>query len=75
MHCRWTSKCHAYYVLDLRAALVSTFFRIRILSIAARFRTAANSNILTDGLAKINAARQYDGVSLFAITPEWEESF
>ena len=48
-------------------------FGIRILSLAARFRTAANSNTLADGLAKISAARQYDGASLFALTPEWEE--
>ena len=61
------------YVLDLRAALVSTFFGIRILSLAARFRTVANSNTLADGLAKISAARQYDGASLFGLTPEWEE--
>ena len=45
-------------------------FGIRILSLAARFRTAASSNTLADGLAKISTARQYDGVSLFAHTPE-----
>ena len=48
-------------------------FRFRIHSLAARFRTAANSNTLADGLAKISAAREHDGVSLFALTPEWEE--
>ena len=50
-------------------------FGIRILSLAARFRTLANSNTLADGLAKISAARQYDGASLFGLTPEWEEKF
>ena len=62
-----------YYVLDLSAALVSTHFGIRILSLAAWFGTAANPNTLADGLAKISAAQEYDGVSLFSLTPEWEE--
>ena len=48
-------------------------FGISILSLAARFGTAANSNTLADGLAKISAARQYDGASLFALELEWEE--
>ena len=45
-------------------------FGIRILSLAARFRTAANSNTLVNGLAKTSAGREYNGVSLFALTPE-----
>ena len=36
-------------------------FWICILCFAARFRTAANSSTLAGGLAKINAAREYDG--------------
>ena len=50
-------------------------FGIRILSVAARFRTAANSNTLAGGLAKISAAREHDGASHFALTSEWEEKF
>ena len=33
---------------------------IRIIGLAARFRTAANSDTLVDDLAKIRAAREYD---------------
>ena len=49
-------------------------FRIRNLSLAALFRTAANSNTLAGGLAKISAAREYDGVSFFSrwITAPWK---
>ena len=54
---------------------LGTYFGIRILSLAARFGTAANSNTLADGLAKIRAAREYDGVSLFAFAPEWDKKF
>ena len=38
--------------------------------LAARFRTASNSNTLADGLAKNRAAREYNGVSLLALTHE-----
>ena len=57
------------YALDLCAALVSTYLGFVSLACAARFRTAANSNTLVNGLAKISAAREHDGVSLFAHTP------
>ena len=50
-------------------------FWIRILSLAARFRTAANSNSLADGLAEIGAAREHDGVSFFVLIPEWNKKF
>ena len=48
---------------------------IRIISLAARFRTATCFGALANGLAKIRAARDYDGASIFALTPEWEEKF
>ena len=48
-------------------------FGIHVLSLAARCRTAANSNTLADGLAKIRAAREYDGALLFALSPEMEK--
>ena len=48
---------------------------IRIVSLAARFRTAATSGTLVNGLAKSRAARDYDGASIYATTPEWEEQF
>ena len=53
------------YVLDLCAALVSTFFGIRVIRIAARFRTVANSSTPVDCLAKIRADRENDGASPF----------
>ena len=40
----------------------------------ARFRTAANSGTLGNGRAKLRAAREYDGASIYAHTPEWEVS-
>ena len=46
---------------------------IHIISLAARFRTAASSGALVNGHAKIRAAREYDGASICAHTPEWEE--
>ena len=71
--------CNAVLTDLLRAgsecSLGSDLFGIRILSLAARFRTAANSNTLGHGLAKIRAAREYDDVSLFALTPEWDKKF
>ena len=39
-----------------------------------RFRTAANSGTLANGLAKIRAAREFYGASTYAHTPEWEKS-
>ena len=48
---------------------------IHIISPAARFRTAASIGTLIKGLAKIRAAREYDGASIYALTPEWEERF
>ena len=56
-------------------SLVIDLFGIRILSLAAQFRTASNSNILAGDLAKISAVREYDGVSLLALSPEREEKF
>ena len=52
--------------------LGSNICGIHILSLAASFRTAASSGTLVNGLAKIRAAREYDGC---ALTPEWEERF
>ena len=40
-----------------------------------RFRTAANSRTLATGSAKIRAAREFDGASIHARTPEWVEKF
>ena len=46
---------------------------IHTLSRAARYRTAANSGTLTNGLAKVQAAREYDRAPIYAITSEWKE--
>ena len=48
---------------------------IHTLSLAARFRTASDSGTLTNGLAKIQAAREYDNAPIFALRSEWKEKF
>ena len=48
---------------------------IHTLSLAARYTTAANSNTLTKGLEKIQAARGYDPAPIFALNSDWEEKF
>ena len=50
--------------------LVCDQCRIRINSLAARDRTAANSGTLVKSLAKISAAREYDRAPICALTPE-----
>ena len=47
-------------------AVGSNICGIRIISLAARFRTAASSGTLVNGLAKIRAAREYDRASIYA---------
>ena len=42
-------------------------------SVAARKRTASNSGTLADGLAKIQAAREHDHASIYAVSSEWKE--
>ena len=48
---------------------------IRIIGLAEHFRTAANSGTPINGPTKHRAARDYDGASIHATTPEWEEKF
>ena len=48
---------------------------IQIISPAARFRTTARPSTLVSFLAKTRAAREYNRVSLQALTPAWEERF
>ena len=55
--------------------LGSDLCRMHMISLAARFRTAACSGTLANGLAKIRVAREYDDASMYAHTPEWEERF
>ena len=79
LQCTTAGPCNAIPTDPLRAGsvcgLVIDLFGIRVLSLAALFRTAANSNTLADGLAKIPAAGEYDGASLSALTSEWKKSF
>ena len=79
LQCTTAGPCNAISTDLLRAGsacgLIIDLCGIHILSLAARFTTAANSNTLADGLAKVRAAREYDGVSLFALPPEWNEKF
>ena len=48
---------------------------IRSISLAARCRTAASSNTLSQGLEKMQASRGYDLAPIFALSSEWEEKF
>ena len=48
---------------------------IHTICLATRYRTAANSGTLANGLAKIHAAREYDRAPINALTSEWKEKF
>ena len=48
---------------------------IHSVSLAARYRTAACSNTLNQGLDKIQAARGYNFAPIFALCPNWEKEF
>ena len=48
---------------------------VTYVNLAARFRTAASSSTLVNGLAKIRAVREHDRASIYAHTPQWEERF
>ena len=50
-------------------------FGIHILSLGARYRTAANSGTLVNGLDKVHAAREYDRAPISALSSEWAEKF
>ena len=69
MHCNAPPLVHTMlypltsYVLDLSAALVATYLG----SVSSAF-LPGSERLPT----RTRAAREYDGVSLFAITPEWD---
>ena len=46
---------------------------IHAISLAARYRTAACSNTLNQGLQKIQAARAFDFGTILALCPDWEK--
>ena len=46
---------------------------IHTLSLAARCRTASNSGTLANGLPKIQATREYDHATIYALSFEWKE--
>ena len=48
---------------------------IHTLSLAARKRTAADSSALANGLAKIQAPRENDHASIYAVSSEWKGNF
>ena len=48
---------------------------IHSLSLAARYRTTANSGTLANGHVKIHTAREYDRAPMYALSPEWKEKF
>ena len=48
---------------------------IHSISLAARYRTAACSNTLNQGLEKIQAARAFDFVPILALSSNWEQEF
>ena len=45
------------------------------ISLAVRYRTAACSNTLSQGLEKIQAAREYDFAPVLALSSIWEKEF
>ena len=49
-------------------------FGIHILSLAARYRTTANSGTLVNSLANIRAAREHDGAPIFALSQNGKKS-
>ena len=77
--CTTAGPCNAIPTDLLRAGSVcglgSDMCGIDIISLAALFRTAANSLTLANGLVKIRAAGEFHGTSIYAHTPEWEEKF
>ena len=48
---------------------------IHSVCLAARYRTAACSNTLNQGLEKIQAARPFDSASILALCPNWAKEF
>ena len=48
---------------------------IHSISLAARYRVAACSTTLTQGLEKVSAARGHNCTPLFALFPAWEHEF
>ena len=48
---------------------------IHSISLAARYRTAACSNTLNQGLEKIQAAFPFDFAPILALCPNWEKDF
>ena len=50
-------------------------FGIHTLSLAARYRIAANSGTLAKGFARIQAVRRYDRLPICATTSEWKDFF
>ena len=56
----------AYEALVPCVALVLTWLDIHAISLAARYRTAACSNTLNQGLEKIQAARAFDFAPIIA---------
>ena len=73
----WSLQCYTYWLLRAGpvCGLGSDVCEMHIISLAARFRTAASSGTLVNGLSKIRAAREYETASIYAHTPEWEERF
>ena len=65
----------AYFCVGSACGLGPDLLEIHNLSSAGRYRTAANSNTLTKGLEKIQAAREYDLAAIFVLSSEWEEQF
>ena len=48
---------------------------IHSISLAARYRVAACSTTLSQGLEKIQAARGHNSAPIFALSPDWEKEF
>ena len=63
------------HVLDLLAALASIFLGSVFSDLPPGLERLPTPTHLLTALAKIRAAREYDGASLFALSPEWNKKF
>ena len=79
LQCTTAGPCHAIptnlLCVGSMYGLGPDLVGIHSLSLAARYRTAACSNTLIQGLQKIQAAREYDFAPMFALSSDWEKNF
>ena len=72
--CCWVQYCSegCRTLLDWVSANCGEYPEMKIVVL---YRIASNSGTLANGLAKVQAAREYDRATIYAITSEWKEKF